>query len=238
MLTLVNIGNTHTGIARWDGSGVELLTTVDTAGFDPEQLPAGIPVAAASVVPEVSAKLKAAHPESFFVTPESAAGLLDFSPVDPSTLGADRVANAIAAARRYPLPALVADCGSAVTIELVDEKHRFCGGAIAPGRRLMRQALYRGTAQLPDGIALSAAAPELPGNDTASSIAFGIDRGIIGALREMTEVIRRDIPLKTMILTGGDAPFFAPEMPGFTVADLDFTFFGIAMAALYHRQEK
>jgi len=231
LLTLLNIGNTHTGIARWDGSGIEILSSRDTAGFDPAGIPGDAPVAIASVVPELSERIKKSRPDAFFVTPEKAAALLDFSPVDPSTLGADRIANAIAAAGRYPLPVLIADCGSAVTIELVDDRHRFCGGAILPGRKLMRQALFQGTAQLPDGISLSASAPEAPGRNTASSIAFGVDRGAVGALRELVDVIRRSFPLKSLILTGGDAPFFAAELPEFTVADADFTFYGILLAA-------
>ena len=53
----------------------------------------------------------------------------------------------------------------------------------------------------------------------------------VGALRELVDVIRRSFPLKSLILTGGDAPFFAAELPEFTVADADFTFYGILLAA-------
>ena len=67
-------------------------------------MPQEYPVAAASVVPKASARL-AGH-GIYFLSAYDCGGLIDFSRVDPTTLGADRVATALAAAECYPLPEL------------------------------------------------------------------------------------------------------------------------------------
>ena len=141
-LCLCNIGNTHTTACFWDGKTMRELFSVPTGEFKPQMLPADISVAAASVVPAVRKLISEVRSDVFWVSSSSCGSVLDFSMVDASTLGADRVANAAALTEFFPLPALVLDCGTAITIEIVDEKRRFRGGAIAPGRTLMRKALF------------------------------------------------------------------------------------------------
>ena len=142
-----------------------------------------------------------------------------------------RSANAVAAAEYYPLPALVVDCGSAITFELVDARRRFLGGAILPGRLLMRKALNSGTAQLPE-VPLAETPPELPGRNTGDAIRLGVDGGAIGMVREVAGRLSAGIGLASMVLTGGDAGFFAPHFPSWRVAAPEFTLQGIRLAAL------
>ena len=151
---------------------------------------------------------------------------------DGTTLGADRVANAIAAAEFYQLPAAVIDCGTAVTMEVIDKKCRFAGGAIAPGRKLLRKALHTGTAQLPD-VPLAEKMPVSIGRNTVDAITFGTDAGIVGTVRQWLTLLRRDYPDLTVILTGGDAGFLASEFPEAIVADEYFTLHGIRLAGGY-----
>ena len=227
-MILLDIGNTHTRIARSDGAAIRILRTIPTAELTVGDLPADGPVAAASVVPEAAERLKPRGVE--FITAARCGGLIDFSGVDASTLGADRAANAIAAAEFYELPALVVDCGSAITTELVDEKRRFLGGAIAPGRMLQRRALHAGTAQLPE-VALAASPPTGSGRTTAEAISLGVDAGTIGMVRELVRVMGEAVKLRTVILAGGDAKFFAAAFPEWRVAPEDFTLQGVRLAA-------
>lgn len=227
-MILLDIGNTHTRIARSDGPAIRILRTLPTAELAPELLPGGERVAAASVVPEAAARLKPLAVE--FVTAANCGGLLDFSGVDGSTLGADRAANAIAAAESYELPALVVDCGSAITCELVDDRRRFLGGAIAPGRKLQRRALHAGTAQLPE-IALAQIVPTAPGKNTAEAISVGVDAGAVGMVRELAGIMGKAVKLRSIILAGGDAAFFASAFPEWIVAPEDFTLRGVRLAA-------
>ena len=225
---LLDIGNTHTRIGCSDGTAIRLLRTLPTADLTAEDLPKDARIAAASVEPRAAERLSAR--KIAFVTAENCGDLIDFSAVDASTLGADRVANAIAAAEFYELPALVIDCGSAITCELVDEKRRFLGGAIAPGRMLQRRILHAGTAQLPE-TELAAEVLRRPGRTTREAIRLGVDAGALGMVRELAEIMGKALPLRNIILAGGDAGFFAREFPNWKVAPEDFTLRGVLLAA-------
>ncbi len=224
MKYLLNIGNTHTTLAQYDPlKGISLLQTFYTENFSENDLPEG-DIAAISVVPDLCRKL--AGKGIFFLDSFNSCGKVDFTRVDCSTLGADRVANAEALAAFYPLPGIVLDCGTAITMELVDENGVFLGGAIAPGRSLMRRSLFAGTAQLPD-IPLSRNVPTDIGAGTRNTISFGVDCGCIGMVKEYIRVAREKHNIKTIVLTGGDAKFFHPALSEAVLAPLDFTYHGI-----------
>ena len=227
-MILLDIGNTHTRIARNDGAAVRILRILPTAELCAADLPADEQIAAVSVVPDAAARL--ASRKVGFVTAENCGGLIDFSGVDATTLGADRVANAIAAAEFYELPALVVDCGSAITCELVDEGRKFLGGAIAPGRLLQRKALRSGTAQLPE-IALAETLPATPGANTEEAIRLGVDTGTVGMVRELARIMGKAAKLRSVVLAGGDAGFFAAAFPEWSAAPADFTLQGVRLAA-------
>lgn len=230
MIVILDIGNTHGRAALWNGASLELLPRLETGRLTAESLPVGIPVIAATVVPEIKERLTGRNIN--YINARNCGQTVDFSQVDCSTLGADRVANAIALAHFYPLPAIAVDCGTAITLEIIDADRVFRGGAIAPGRRLMRQALAAGTAQLPE-IPLSDELPEQAGTGTAEAIRFGIDRGAIGLVRELVETAARPfggIPAVTVVAVGGDAPFFAAALPFLRLAPEDFTLHGIRLA--------
>ena len=139
-MTLLDIGNTFTRIVSGENSRV-----VPTAGLSAADIPGG-KAAACCVVPAVKERLKEC--DIFWLTSANAGNFVDFTCVDTSTLGADRVANAVALAAEYPLPAVCVDCGTAVTLEVVDQNRVFRGGAIAPGRMLMRKSLFSGKNRL------------------------------------------------------------------------------------------
>ena len=225
--TIINLGNTHTTVGSWIGAGWANLRTIDTQSFKLDMVDLSHPVLVASVVPAWSAELQK-HKNVRLLSPAHCSGRIDFSLVDASTIGADRVANAIALAEFYPLPALVIDCGTAITIEIVDEQRRFRGGAIAPGRSLMRRALNSGTAQLPS-LPLYSQIFDRPGCDTANSLRFGIDCGAIGMVRELLAQCRRQYAISSCCLTGGDAEFFAAAMPELIKTPADFTLQGIRL---------
>ena len=221
-MLLLNIGNTHTQIAESDGSTIGVIRCVPTASLTAAVI-GGRTAAVASVVPEAAARFEGSG--AFFLKREMAAACgLDLSLVDASTLGMDRLANAIELRSRH-LPAAALDAGTAITLEYVDADGRFRGGAIAPGRRLMRRSLAAGTAQLPD-LPLLDTMPGSPGTDTRSSIGFGIDRGVIGMVRSWLETI----PEAAVYAVGGDAAFFLKAMPDLIDGGDDFTLRGLLKA--------
>jgi len=225
---LLDIGNTHTVLAEClPGGGTGPLREFETESFAARDLPQG-EIAAVCVVPEMKTRL--ADRGIFFADASNSRGAVDFTQIDCTTLGADRVANAEALAAFYPLPGIVIDCGTAVTMELVDEKNIFRGGAIAPGRALMRRILNTATAQLPE-IPLSQNIPEDVGNGTVLSIAFGVDSGCVGMIREFISVAKKKHGVVSVVLTGGDAAFFRPAFPEAAAPAADFTLRGLRIAA-------
>ncbi|MDD3885979.1 MAG: type III pantothenate kinase [Victivallaceae bacterium] len=232
-ITLLDIGNTHTRIAETDAAGlIRSVGVVDSALLSPDMLPHG-ECAAVSVNPAAAKRLHGCN--VWFLDAASCRNMIDLDRMDCSTLGADRLANAVAAAELGRLPAIVADCGTAITLEIIDKKRAFRGGAIAPGRSLMRRALANGTAQLP--LTDLSKSGMLPGFNTADAIRFGVDSGAIGMLREL---LQRAMAANgftaaetTVYIAGGDAPFFAAGFPEYRPAPADFTLLGLL--AVYRR---
>lgn len=228
MLRVLDIGNTHTRIADWDGRVFSGQQVIDTGDFCRYFRMPDFPVVAACVCPQIKAELSGSG--IIFVTALENSGVVDFSLVDRTTLGADRVANAVALAELYPLPGAVIDCGTAITLEMVDEDRRFIGGAIAPGRALMRHSLETGTAQLPKTRLLEHIHRN-PGKNTVDAIGLGIVSAAVGVVKELANVARENMDLKTLILTGGDAAFFHEALPEATMCNEEFTLHGVRLAA-------
>lgn len=121
-----------------------------------------------------------------------------------SLVGEDRLLNAAAAFDQLQQACIVVDAGTAVTVDFVDGKGTFHGGAILPGATMMLRALHEHTAQLPD-IALRR--PEEPiGHNTAQAMLSGVVHGIRGAVRELCEKYAEHYgAYPKIIATGGDA---------------------------------
>lgn len=105
---------------------------------------------------------------------------------EPDKVGTDRVVSAAAAYAVVEDAVVVADFGTAVTIDLVDEHGIFLGGVIYPGFRISARTLKDNTAQLPR---VEVTKPEMPyGKNTTDAINCGLYYSTIGALQE---IIRR-----------------------------------------------
>lgn len=130
---------------------------------------------------------------------------------NPESLGADRLCNAVAAAKLHPQGVkLTVDAGSAINMEIILGSDVFAGGLILPGLSLQRRALAAGTA-LPEDIPLSPTG-EIAGRDTAANIANGIIYGAIGAIEGIAGRVSHeyDAPV-SILLTGGDGPTLMPH---------------------------
>ena len=218
----LNIGNTHVQIQY--GAAGEIVS-VPTKDFCIDSLPADIPCAAACVVPAFLPALKQRN--ALIINAESAGKLIDFSPVDHTTLGADRIANVCAMlSLNVKLPAVCIDPGTAITFEVLDQAHRFLGGAILPGRKLLRQSLHTGTAQLPD-IPLADELPPFPATCTADAIRWGTDGLVVEGVKGMLALLKEKYGDLTCIVTGGDARFLKKYLPGLELAPPDFTLRGV-----------
>ncbi|QKG58207.1 type III pantothenate kinase [Hymenobacter sp. BRD128] len=127
----------------------------------------------------------------------------------PHTLGADRLAAAVAAASLRPgRPTLVLDAGTALKLDLVTADGTYHGGSIAPGLRMRLQALHTFTGRLPL-LELPAVgeAVQLIGDSTASCLLSGVLRGTAAEVRGLVAEYEQVYPGLGLLLTGGDAPY-------------------------------
>ena len=132
----------------------------------------------------------------------------------PAKVGWDRLLNALAVKSSVApgTPAVIADVGTAVTVDLLDESGAFAGGVIFPGPELMARALHAHTAQLPL-VDLTAIIPALPAKNTSSAIHAGVVHAVVGGI---TRIVRhlssqcRSMP--EVFLTGGGMASLVGEL--------------------------
>jgi len=158
-----------------------------------------------------------------------AAGVTNAYPI-AEQLGVDRWAAMIAAWHGAGDAVCVVDCGTAITLDLVDPAGRHRGGLILPGIRLMQQALCAQTADLrvPD----CDQAPVLLANGTAAAIGSGCRFAVAAAIDRLARDVGISAGLQPdVILTGGDASIVAPLLTIAARQDSDLVLKGIAILA-------
>ena len=147
-------------------------------------------------------------------------------------VGADRIANSVAAQDRYQTPLMVIDFGTATNFDVVDKSGNYCGGIIAPGPNLSLQALEMAAAQLPH-IAIRKP-PLVVGRNTIGAMESGVFWGYVGMIEGLVRRIR-DERGETMgtVATGGLAPLFANATDAIEKVDPDLTLWGLRL--IYRR---
>ena len=254
MLLAVDIGNTNVtlGLARerrLEGTRravtrpsatadeVELLLE-ELLRLDGVALDQVSAIACASVVPTLTAAMETVADRRGIPLLMAGAGRIPIPiRVDrPAEVGADRLVNALAAARLYGTPAIVVDFGTATTFDAVGADGAYVGGAIAPGLELGLDALAARTAKLPR---IDLRQPEwVIGRDTVSAMQAGavfgyqaLTEGLLGRMRdELAAQTGVDPSLVRTILTGGlsRAPW-ALGLRGIDEIDPDLTLRGLAI---------
>ena len=147
----------------------------------------------ASVVPAITSAVEAIaerHDRPLLV---AAAGTVPLAVrVDrPGDVGADRLVNALAAARLYGTPSVVADFGTATTFDCVAADGAYVGGAIAPGLELGLEALAARTAKLPR---VELRAPDRAiARDTVNAIQSGTVLGYQALASGLLERVRAEL---------------------------------------------
>ena len=152
----------------------------------------------------------------------------------PDMVGIDRLLDAVAAnhLRRPDQPAVVADVGTAITVDAVSAEGAFLGGAILPGIAMSARALHEFTDLLPliEMSELSQPPPAL-GTATTAAMQSGLFWGAVGAIRELAERLAKHLEGEPAIyLTGGAGPAVA-ELLGPSARHVPhLTLAGIALA--------
>lgn len=248
MILAVDIGNTQTvlGLIADDGlDGRWRVSTDATLTADEIRVKIGAMLAldrhswddiAGVVIASVVPTLTAAYEElaeretgraPLVVGPGIKTGLV-VAYENPHEVGADRIANAVAAVVERGAPVVVVDFGTATTIDVVDATGAYLGGAIAAGIETSAEALFRRAARL------SAVDLEPPtrviGRNTRESVQAGLLLGeaamVDGLVRRVWGELGAECPV---LATGGLAEMMAPLCETIEAVDGDLTLKGLAL---------
>ncbi len=154
------------------------------------------------------------------------------SPVGkPATIGADRLALAAAAVHFYPKQNnLVIGLGSCITYNFINQYHQFLGGAISPGMQMRYKSMHDFTAKLPlleDRPTTNGGIFPIIGYDTKTNLQSGVIAGITFEIAGFIDFYSNRYGNFNVVLTGGDAGYFARHLKKKIFADLNFLFKGL-----------
>ncbi len=142
-------------------------------------------------------------------------------------LGADRIVNCVAATKKYGVPFILVDYGTATTFSIVNSKAEFVGGAITIGIKTSVEALARNTAQLPR---VELVTPErIIGTSTVKCIQSGVIHSNVGATKYMIEKIKAEMGERNVkiIATGGLSELIAEQERLFDIIDRELSLEGL-----------
>lgn len=246
MLLAVDVGNTNVVFGAHDGKtwrhhwrvrtvrdkmadeyGVLLRSLLGEADLTTSDFDR---VVVASVVPPLTARLEELVVEQSLAEPLIIDHTVDtgltFAVDTPSEVGADLIADAVAAFDRVRGACIVVDFGTATTFTAVSADAAFLGVAIAPGLNLAASALAGGTAQLPQ-VRLVPPGRAI-GTNTVHSVQAGVMLGYVGLVEGLIERIQGEMDGPVQVLgTGGLSSVIAPLTSRFSEVDPWLTLDGI-----------
>lgn len=228
MLLTLDVGNTNTvlGIfrgkemlAHWrlttardqtvDEYGILTRNLITSAGIDPGLIEG---VIISSVVPPLNSTLadmaeRYCGKKALFVEPGVKTGM----PVlydNPLEVGADRIANSVAAFEKYGGPCVVVDFGTAINFDAVSARGEYLGGALVPGIGISAEALFSRAARL---WRVEIKDPgKIIGTNTVASMQAGLYYGYVDLVDGILERMKKTLGSETKVVaTGGQASLVA-----------------------------
>jgi type III pantothenate kinase len=223
----MDVGNTTTVVGIFDGErllshwrlssmlhtsdefGVYVLTLLGTIGVKPDQIEDAI---LSSVVPPLDVPICDAVKAYFNADCLRVSAFTDIGMEirygAPRDVGADRLVNSVAGRHKYGAPLIIADYGTAITLDVVSPDGAYLGGMIAPGLVSGICALFNNAAKLPQvGLEIPSSAI---GRNTNESVQSGILFGNAGLTNYLVELIREELGCPaTVVATGGHAELMA-----------------------------
>lgn len=247
MLFAVDVGNTNITVGLFDGKelvkqfrmitktsrtsdeyGVYVRQWLSINGFDDTHIS---DVIISSVVPNIMHSLTSGFIKYFNVNPLIVApGIksgIRLAIPNPKELGADRLVDAVAAYELYGGPVIVVDFGTATTHDLVLDDGTFSAGVTSPGIRLAANALWTGTAKLPE-VEIKKVDTVL-GKDTVSSMQAGIYYGYVGQTEYIINKMKEESGLDgiKVVATGGLGKLISDATDAIDIYDPELTLHGL-----------
>jgi len=251
ILLLIDIGNTHTHLAVNRGgqflrqrnvrtgdwsTGMAAKTAdffVRGIAFDGAALCTVVPRAAPLVRHWLRRHVRDAYVE---LRADTVCGVgIDYP--QPKTIGADRLANAVAARHRFGAPVAVVDFGTAVTFDVVDAAGNYVGGIIAPGVAAMTDYLHEKTALLPR-IKIRERRASI-GKSTEEAMLIGTVHGYRGLIQGLIAELKEELrsPTLPIVATGGSAEIIAGKLRDITAVVPQLTLEGLRLVWEAHQRK-
>ena len=234
---LIDVSNSFTKLAFASRSRIEGAAKIATSSLNASRIASILrrrnarTVVVSSVVPKKKREIKrgARGRKIIWLTAKTQLNVRVDYP-NPRSIGADRLANAVAVAELYGSPAIVIDFGTAVTFDIVAPGNAYIGGVIAPGLEAMTNFLYDRTALLPR---ISLREPRSAiGKSTNEAMLAGAIFGYRGLIRE---ILQRIIAEKSwsrrvrIVATGGYAKLIARKLPEVDIVHENLTLEGLRL---------
>lgn len=240
MLLAIDIGNTNTKLGVFDHETLVAKISIPTSREITSDVIARVladkitqPIDAAiisSVVVEADDAFREYVVSNFgvattFVRHDLDFGFkIDYQPAEDA--GTDRLVNALAAIEKYGAPCIVCSFGTAMTIDVVNERRELTGGLIAPGMKTLAAALELTTSKLPR---VEIKQPDkVIQNTTVGAIQSGIVYGYFGMVDCLLTAVKKEAgdDMK-VIATGGFAQMIAENIDHIDFVDKDLTLDGL-----------
>jgi type III pantothenate kinase len=254
MLLVVDAGNSHTVLGLYAGDELRAHWRVVTnehrtadelsalfatlflhRGYDPRGVRG---CCISSVVPPINrALLESARAtfavEPLLVEPGVKTGIV-IQVENPKEVGADRIANAVAAAETYEGPLIVIDFGTATTFDVVSARAEYKGGVIVPGIEISAKALFEHCAKLPHVDIVRPSS--VIGRSTVAHICSGLTYGYADLVDGLILRISREMGEQpTVVATGGFSELIAGICQRVHHVDPHLTLRGLK--SIYERNE-
>lgn len=154
---------------------------------------------------------------------------------DPGELGADRVADLVAAKAAYDPPFVVVDLGTTTNFEVVDRDGAFVGGVIAPGLKLSAKAVSDAAARL--AVVDLKAPASIIGKNTREAMQAGIVMGEVARIDGLIDLVWEELGYETnVIATGTDAAALAELSQRVVQVDEHLTLRGLCLLHTANRR--
>lgn len=255
MLLTIDIGNTNIKIGVYQGERltahwrvtterhrladeylVLLHNLFDLGGIDARDIDG---CAISCVVPPLTGEFRTLCNKYFRVEPlmvnSNTPTGLQYKVDSPAELGADRIANSLAAFRRYGGPVIVLAFGTATTFDVITAAGEYIGGAIAPGIGISADALFRLAAKLYQVELVRP--PKVIGKNTIYHMQSGVILGYAGLVEGLVRRIQAELGTSCpVIATGGLAELIAAETEAITTVEPYLTLEGLRLIYEINRQ--
>lgn len=233
MNLVIDIGNTRTKFSVFNRG--EVLITVPVNEFLPEHIEVlkdehpALKKVILSAVKDYPPELKSALQnkfEYFIELSENTPLPIENLYKTPETLGKDRIAAAVGGFDLYPdTNLLIIDAGTAITYDIVNDKHQYLGGNISPGIEMRFKALHQFTGKLP--LVKQQNFGKLYGTSTDEAIRAGVQNGVVFEIDKAIDTFKEFYKNLKVIITGGDAEFFDKKLKNSFFVNFNLTALGL-----------